>query len=66
MLEGLTSFVKRHRRKIYIATGLAATGYFVIDYVKNKFFELQDRLATEHAAREKYVEDAGKQWHTRF
>jgi hypothetical protein len=53
MLEGITSFVKRHRRKIFVVTGIAATGYFVADYVKTKFFELQDRLATEHAAREK-------------
>uniref|UniRef100_A0A060T8S8 Peroxin-3 n=1 Tax=Blastobotrys adeninivorans TaxID=409370 RepID=A0A060T8S8_BLAAD len=49
---GLPDFVRRHRRKILVATGIAATGYLLVDYIKSKFFELQDRLATERAARE--------------
>ncbi|ANB11994.1 Pex3p [Sugiyamaella lignohabitans] len=52
MFQSASNLVKRHKRKILVATGLVAGGYFVIDYVKNKFFELQDRLATERQARE--------------
>ncbi|CAN6604755.1 peroxisomal biogenesis factor 3 [Trichomonascus vanleenenianus] len=52
MLGGISGFVRRHKRKIILVTGLAASGYFLVDYVKTKFFELQDRLATERAAKE--------------
>lgn len=52
MLSGVSGFVHRHRKKLLVTTGLVAGGYFLVDYVKSKFFELQDRLATERAAKE--------------
>lgn len=52
MLSGVSGFVRRHRKKLLVTTGIVAGGYFLVDYVKTKFFELQDRLATERAAKE--------------
>ena len=53
MADGVFGFFKRHRRKVVLAAGLAAGGYFLVDFVNNKFFELQDRLATQRTARDK-------------
>lgn len=53
MLEGITGFLNKHKRKIFIVTGVAASVYFVTDYLKYKLVELQDRIATERAAKDK-------------
>lgn len=55
LLTSVKAFFTRHRRKIFVSLGLFASGYFAIDYLKNKLFEIQDRLATERSAKEKYV-----------
>lgn len=55
VLSSIGAFINRHRRKLFISAGIVASGYFAIDYLKNKFFEIQDRLATERSAKEKYV-----------
>lgn len=52
MLDRIGGFLNRHKRKLVITAGMAAGSYFIVDYVKTKFFELQDRLATERAAQE--------------
>lgn len=52
MISGVSGYLHRHRKKILISGGLIAGGYFLVDYIKDKFFELQERLATERAARE--------------
>lgn len=46
------AFANRHKKKAFVTVGIAAAGYYLVDYVKNKFFELQDRLAAERTARE--------------
>lgn len=52
LLTSVKAFFTRHRRKIFVSLGLFASGYFAIDYLKNKLFEIQDRLATERSAKE--------------
>lgn len=53
MIAALVGFLDRNKRRILISTGLTAvTGYIVSDYVKAKFAEIQERAATERAARD--------------
>lgn len=52
MFDSIGGFLNRHKRKLMVMAGLTAGSYFIVDYVKTKFFELQDRLATERAAQE--------------
>lgn len=52
MISAVTGFLNRHKRKLFVAAGVIASGYLAVDYLKSKFFELQDKLATERAAKE--------------
>ncbi|VVT54461.1 uncharacterized protein SAPINGB_P004087 [Magnusiomyces paraingens] len=52
IVSSVGTFLKRHRRKLLVSAGIVASGYLAIDYLKNKFFELQDRLASERTAKE--------------
>lgn len=52
MITAISGFLNRHKRKLLITAGVVASGYLAVDYLKTKFFELQDRLATERAAKE--------------
>lgn len=52
MISAISGFLNRHKRKFIVAAGVVASGYLAVDYLKTKFFELQDRLATERAAKE--------------
>lgn len=55
ILSSVGAFLNRHRRKLFVSAGILASGYLAIDYLKNKFFEIQERYATERSAKEKYV-----------
>ncbi|KAF5093603.1 hypothetical protein D0Z00_003969 [Geotrichum galactomycetum] len=52
MISAVTGFLNRHKRKFFVTAGVIASGYLAVDYLKSKFFELQDKLATERAAKE--------------
>lgn len=52
MISAITGFLNRHKRKLLVTAGILASGYLAIDYLKSKFFELQDRLSSERAAKE--------------
>jgi peroxin-3 len=52
MFDRVGGFLNRHKRKLLVTAGIVAGSYFIVDYVKTKFFELQDRLATERAAQD--------------
>lgn len=42
MISGLSAFFNRHKKKILITTGILTTGYFTVEYLKNKLIEMQD------------------------
>lgn len=52
MISAISGFLNRHKRKFLVAAGVVASGYFAVDYLKTKFFELQDRIASERAGKE--------------
>lgn len=52
MISAITGFLNRHKRKLLVTAGILASGYLAIDYLKSKFFELQDRMSSERAAKE--------------
>lgn len=53
LVSAISNFFSRHRRKLLVSAGAMAAGYFAVEYLKNKLFEIQDRLATERSAKEK-------------
>lgn len=52
MISAISGFLNRHKRKFLVTAGIVASGYFAVDYLKTKFFELQDTLASDRAAKE--------------
>lgn len=52
MISAISGFLDRNKRKLLVSAGVAVSGYVALDYLKAKFSELQDRAATERAAKD--------------
>lgn len=52
MINAISGFLERNKKRILVSAGVAATGYLALDYLKSKFAEIQDRAATERAAKD--------------
>ncbi|KAK9470110.1 Peroxin-3 [Dipodascopsis tothii] len=49
----LTSFVSRHRRKLYAVTGAVAVSYVAYSFLKSKLSDLQGQLVSDRTNKEK-------------
>ncbi|CAG8547047.1 11936_t:CDS:2 [Funneliformis caledonium] len=52
MISSSIGFLKRHKKKIFITLGITGGTYFLGKFATWKFFEMQERAASERTARE--------------